>query len=209
MWQIEQRRLWRPEDHPEGPQRGDCMAACIASIFELPYEDCAELDGTTRSLSAWLEPRFPGVYPLTRYLNDVTQGERIGDHLGWPSEHHERGYWLAGIWSSRIPDREMRGCGCASRVAGGDPSCEWCHGRPDERFLGIEWGLHMVVMENWSLVWDPHPERDPDAPLYIQSATTFHVGDPAKLIARCTRGACGEGLIDAHDCYHREAAGAC
>lgn len=203
MIKVEQRQLWRPDDHPDGAQRGDCAAACIASVFAIPYEDCAEIDGSMRSIAAWLRPRFPGVYVQTRFLNDVSQPERIGDHLNWPTDHYERGYWLASIWSPRIPDQEVRGCGCAARVTGGDPACEWCHGKPGERFHGISWGLHMVVMENRTLVWDPHPARDPSATLYFQAATTFHVNDPSRLLTRCQKGACGEGLIDPRDCYHQ------
>lgn len=207
MIEVEQRRLWRPADHPDGPQRGDCVAACLASIFELPYEQCAEVDGTSQSIFAWTRDRFPGIRAGIRVVRPLGDGpEKLGDHLTWPTSHLEQGYWMAGIWSPRIPDEEMRGCGCADRTGGaGDPGCEHCGGRPAERSLGILYGLHAVVMHGHELAWDPHPERDPTATLYFDSATSWHVEDPSKLPMRCRKGACGEGLVDPDDCYHREA----
>lgn len=207
MWHVEQRHLWRPDDHPDGPQRGDCVAACLASIFEMPYEDCAEVQGDSQGVFKWTRKHFPGVRAETRVLRPLDGPERIGDHVNWLTGHHEQGYWMAAIWSPRIPDREMTGCGCTDRTDGaGDPDCEWCHGRPAERNLGILWGLHAVVMFNDQLVWDPHPDADPNATLYFNSATTWYVEDPARLTPRCRKGACGEDIIDQQDCYHRKAA---
>lgn len=207
MIEVEQRQLWRPDDHPDGPQRGDCMRACVASVFEVPYEETEGIDGTAQTLWDWMRPRFPGLTARQRVFQGLgDEPERIGDHVNWPTYHHEPGYWIAGIWSPRIPDREVFGCGCADRVPGGDPACEWCHGEPDKRSHGISWGLHAVVMENARLAWDPHPLRDPNMTLYFSGATTFQVTDPAKIPMRCQKGACGEGLIDPQDCYHRRAA---
>lgn len=208
MIEVEQRRLWRPDDHPDGPQRGDCVTACLASIFELPYEDCV-VDGGSQGVFAWTRQNFRGICARTRVLRPLGDGpERIGDHVNWPTHHHEQGYWMAAIWSPRIPDEEMRGCGCADRTSGaGDPACEWCHGQPSERRLGINWGLHAVVMFNAKLVWDPHPDAAPTTQtMYFDAATTWHVDDPSQIPRRCRKGACGEGLIDPQDCYHRPAA---
>jgi hypothetical protein len=135
--------------------------------------------------------------------------EQVGDHVKWPTEHRETGYWIASIWSPRIQDVETFDCGCAyDRETGAprpaDPDCRWCHGDPGSRSMGITWGLHAVVMNGSRLAWDPHPARDPNATLYFRSAVTFECVDPAKLVPRCRQGACGEGLIDRQDCYHRK-----
>ena len=186
MISVEQRRLWRPDDHPDGPQRGDCLAACVASIFEVPYEDCAEIDGDTETVRAWLTARYPGLsvsYRIFHGLDDCP--ERIGDHVNWPTHHWEQGYWIASVWSPRIPDRETFDCGCAydsdNQPKPPDPDCRWCHGEPHKRSMGITWGLHAVVMRGARLAWDPHPSRDPNAGLYFAGAVTFVVTDPALL----------------------------
>lgn len=188
MIQIEQRRLWRPDDHPDGPQSGDCGAACVASIFGVPYEECDRIDGTYQSIAEWTRARYPGIAACSQMLGDGWQEvERIGDHVNWPTRHHESGYWMATIWSPRIPDTESFDCGCAydenNQPKAADPDCRWCHGEPHKRSMGITWGLHAVVMRNGVLAWDPHPERDASATLYFRSATTWRVDDPSLLRA--------------------------
>lgn len=187
MIQVEQRRFWRPADHPDGPQRGDCMRACVASIFEVDYDDTDGIDGTTQTLADWVKPRYPGVRVAHRMFHG-DEPERIGDHVNWPTHHYESGYWIAGIWSSRIPDTEAFDCGCAydenNEPKAADPDCRWCHGEPHKRSMGITWGLHAVVMKDARLAWDPHPDRDPNATLYFTGATTWQVTDPAQLVRK-------------------------
>lgn len=184
MTPVEQRRLWRPDDHPEGPQRGDCLRACVASILELPYEAVPNLDGTAHQLAIWISRVMPGVQVAYRYLSDTwAQRETLDSWKKWPADHHEPGYWIATVYSYRIPDVEEFGCGCADSVPGGDPACRWCHGNPGGRYLGIAWGLHAVVMRHGECVWDPHPERDKGFGPF-RAATTFRVEDPALLAAR-------------------------
>lgn len=182
MKPVKQRRLWQPDDHPDGLQRGDCLAACVASVFELPYEECADIGPTSQSLYDWMRERFPGVDATYRILTDLRVPETLDSWREWPTHHYEPGFWIATIKSPRIPDVEQFGCGCAARVEGGDPACRWCHGEPDKRSMGIQWGLHAVVMEGGRLAWDPHPEADPDAPLIFRGATAFRVSDPARLV---------------------------
>lgn len=182
MIEVEQRYLWRPDDHPDGPQRGDCLAACIASIFEVPYWDVSHFDGTAQPVYEWTRDHYPGVECVYRMLGAGWKDiERIGDHEVWPTEHREPGFWVASIWSPRIPDRETFGCGCADRTPGGNPECEWCHGKPHERSMGISWGLHAVVMRDNRLVWDPDPDRDPDLKLRFRGAMTWRIANPAQL----------------------------
>lgn len=180
MIEVLQRQTFRPADHPDGPERGDCVVASVASVFGVPYEECVETKGYTANVAEWVTARYGGIVEArTQMLGDGWKRvERAGDHEQWPTSHYEPGYWLAGIWSTRIPDVERFGCGCAERVPGGDTNCRWCEGCPDERFMGVDWGLHVVVMQNARVAWDPHPDANPDAPLYFRSATTFRLVDP-------------------------------
>jgi len=181
---VEQRQLWRPDDHPDGPQSGDCLRACAASIFEVPYEEVADLRGDSQNLWTWARERIPGLYVVKRHLSGLDGEGDPESWRSWPTRHHERGYWIASVYSYRIPDVHEFGCGCASRTNGvGDPECRWCAGKPHERSMGIRWGLHAVVMHGAKCVWDPHPERDKGFGPF-RSATTFHVEDPALLAAR-------------------------
>jgi hypothetical protein len=183
MIEVEQRKLWRPDDHPDGPSDGDCFRACIASILELEYESVPELPrGSHQALCKWLSVAAPGVSVLQRLVCDSWKGEETFESWReWPEEHHEDGFWIATVRSPRIPTCERFGCGCADRVPGGDPECKWCHGEPGKRSMGIAWGLHAVVMRYGTLAWDPHPERDGTIGPF-RSATTFRLTDPAPAV---------------------------
>lgn len=182
MIEVEQRQLWRPADHPDGPQFGDCYRACIASLFEVDYELVPELRGDTHKLHEWLSEVAPGVRVQHRILGDLwKEPETLDSWRQWPATHHEFGYWIATVKSSRIPDLQRFGCGCADDAGVGDPSCKWCHGKPGERSMGIQWGLHAVVMRNRDLAWDPHPLRDGTVGPF-RGAETFHLDDPAPAI---------------------------
>lgn len=185
---VEQRQLWRPDDHPEGPQYGDCYRACVASIFEVAYEETDGITGgDSQTLTDWVRRRYPGVGMSYRMLGDTWKDvETLDSWRQWPESHYEPGYWIATVKSKRIPDREIYGCGCGERTPGGDPDCRWCGGKPDTRFMGIQWGLHAVVMRHGVCVWDPHPERDKGFGPFC-GATFFRVEDPAKLLVDIDR----------------------
>lgn len=175
MIPVGQRQTYQPESHPDGPQRGDCLRCCVASIFEVPYEDVESIGPSTQHVYRWVSEHFPDKKALCRYLTDPEDDWKpnLDAYLAWPTSHVEPGFWIATIWSPRIPDTLEYGCGCASKVPGGDPECQWCHGKPDERFLGVAWGLHAVVMEDDHLAWDPHPDATEGQLLYIRDVTTF------------------------------------
>lgn len=181
MRAVEQRQPWCPDDHPDGPQRGDCLRACVASILELDYEDVPDLKGGYQPLFKWLGQVAPGVHARHRSLTLAVWPETLDSWKDWPAEHREEGYWIATVYSPRIPDVELFGCGCAAKVPGGDPSCQWCGGKPDTRSMGIAWGLHAVVMRGGALAWDPHPESDGTI-VRFRGATTFHLDDPAPAV---------------------------
>lgn len=178
MIPVEQRKLWRSDDHPDGPQFGDCMRACYASILGLPLEAVPDMEGYNSNFTAWISQVLPGVQLVNRDVSGSRGSHEEPDSWkAWPTHHYEPGYWIAGVYSYRIPDVEEFGCGCVERVPGGDPECEWCHGEPGKRSMGIRWGLHAVVMQNGRCVWDPHPERDKGFGPF-RSAITFGIADP-------------------------------
>lgn len=180
MIPVMQRQLWRPDDHPDGPQRGDCLRACVASILEIDYLDVPDLMGGYQPLFTWLRRVAPGVHAQHRVLG-LGHRETLESWRDWPTEHAEQGYWIAGVYSPRIPDIELFGCGCTARVPGGDLACEWCAGKPEERSMGISWGLHAVVMRGHELAHDPHPESDGTI-VRFSGATTFLLTDPAPAV---------------------------
>lgn len=174
MIPVEQPQLWRSADHPGGPQRGDCLRACIASILEVDYDAIPDFGGLSGTVNAWLQNTAPGVTAPYRMLGDSwKEPETLDSWRTWPDRHFENGYWIATIYSHRIPDVEEFGCGC-----GGDPSCKWCGGRPESRSMGITWGLHAVVMFGGRLAWDPHPERTGKVGPF-RGAMIFRLEDPA------------------------------
>lgn len=178
---VEQRQLWRPGDHPDGPQRGDCGRASLASLFGVPYEATEGVDGTYTSYDNWTREHFPGLACESRMLGDTwAEVETLDSWREWPTEHNVRGYWIATVYSHRIPDEERFGCGCADRMPGGDPKCKWCHGEPDKRPMGIQWGLHAVVMKHGECDWDPHPERAKGFGPF-RCATRWYAADPAQI----------------------------
>jgi hypothetical protein len=181
---VEQRRLWRPDDHPDGPQRGDCLRACVASILEVEYEDVPDFNGMSQPLNDWLKSVAPGFAAPYRYLTSLGHEETLDDWKSWPTSHYEEGYWIATVYSHRIPDYMEYGCGCVARVPGGDPECKWCHGDPGSRAMGIVWGLHAVVFQHGRLAWDPHPERDKGFGPF-RGVTRFVLADPAPAFAAC------------------------
>lgn len=163
-------------------QRGNCQAACVASIFEIPLSQAADASTDKLGIGGWIAENYPaldvanelvgGKAGELEYLEDVHTWPKVGEVL-------HRGFWIAGVKSPRVPAKEIFGCWC-KEDGSGDPECEWCHGKPKKRYHGVEWGLHAVVMNGSSLAWDPHPRRD-DGVGPIHNATTWRVIDPAKL----------------------------
>lgn len=185
MRPVAQTEFFRPEDHPLGYQRGNCLAACVASIFEVPLSQVEEIRalGGSQAVFTWTRRHYPGVRSECVYLDraDADPFDPEG-WREWPSlgSVHNMGYWIATVYSYRIPDVMMTGCGCVERVPGGDPECEWCSGRPAEREHGMNFGTHAVVMRGDAIAWDPHPKRE-DGVGPIRTQTTWHVVDPALL----------------------------
>lgn len=69
---------------------GDCLAACVAAVLELPIE-CVPRTRLVNEMADWLRAR--GLYALT-FRCDLSKGDPAPD-----------GYHLVGGWSPRRPDR--------------------------------------------------------------------------------------------------------
>lgn len=84
----------------------DCMTACLASVFEVPYEECPVLcdGGGVQAqawhgiLDGWLADR--GWARLERLRHDDLSGDPLRCPWRFP------GYWIAGVRSPRLDDRD-------------------------------------------------------------------------------------------------------
>ena len=81
-------------------RRGNCLAACVASIFEVPL---SRLEGVydSQALWRWLEKHFPGVGMIARtYDESVPFGSRVPEGFtGKPGLTP----WIAVVQSPRTP----------------------------------------------------------------------------------------------------------
>lgn len=157
MRPVEQTEFWAPAEGDAPEKRGNCVAACLASLFEVPIEDCAGVIYYNQ-LCEWTKERFPALS-----VDQVGVGDSWGQtrdpeaYLEWPTEHFCFGYWMATVWSPRVVD-----------LVGDDGY--------------MEWGLHAVVMRGSDLAWDPFPGADwSEEPMRFRSCTSWRVWDPGQL----------------------------
>lgn len=192
MKPIEQTRFYVPGDSIFEPdrERGNCLSACIASIFEVSIEDAESAAEYASNTREWVEARFPGVSIAERELGKRPRdrAEILTDYQSWPSEApYHNGFWIGTFWSPRILDRPMYGCGCPwdeqDNFVGANPDCRWCAGEPLRRYMGVDWGMHAVVMKGGKVAWDPHSlSRERKEYNYWRAEMTIVVTDPSKLI---------------------------
>lgn len=118
---------------------GNCLAACIASVFELPLSDVwpeVPNGGGFQYVCEWTACRYPALAANTIDFFDAEAWKPIRRPLAdveWPMT--PAGYWIARVESPR------------AAAAGVLDS----YGFPTQ---------HCVVMLGSVLVWDPHPSRD-------------------------------------------------
>lgn len=125
---------------------GNCVAACIASIFELAITDVwpdVPNGGGWAAVCAWTAHRLPMLSPQSRMFfkpPEPTPGCYVDEPT--PIPLHEvvppvapSTYWIAYVESPRA---------AAAGVVDH-------YGRPMQ---------HAVVMHGRDLAWDPHPQRD-------------------------------------------------
>lgn len=131
--------------------KGNCVAACVASIFGVTLgwlEEKGIVPGSGfQDVASWTSEHWPGLEYRERDLCTnfrVVEGEgRGGEDDRWeydlpdPETHHDPpacGYWIAHVVSPRgfLKSGPYRG-------------------------MPIQ---HAVVMRGANMVWDPHPQRD-------------------------------------------------
>jgi hypothetical protein len=129
MRPVEQTELANYDEVP--PRRGNCLAACVASIFEMPLLSLAGVYDS-QTLWDWLAKHYPGIGMVaqTFFPPDLTSDDPLEVPLGsrrpgdgfsnLPGATH----WIAVVRSLRTPH------------------------------------MHCVVMLDDELVWDPHPQRE-------------------------------------------------
>lgn len=162
MIPVEQRRRAIFDDHGDNLQRGDCLTACVASIFELPYEDVPFFV----ELPSWHQVYGDFIRSLGFAVGHVNISVHDDDPTrltGYPSDDI---YWIATVKSPRSLQR-------CSNCKGADGGCEWC---TDGRYPS----LHAIVMRGKHIAWDPHPERDMGHLGFVQG-DWFVALDPARL----------------------------
>lgn len=129
---------------PEDETRGNCLHACIASIFEWSI-DFLDLPNPCYSQDVidWTNRYWPGWQCVdmdyrTNYLESSKPTEErpeggwvYDDPSEWFAPHY--GYWIGTIYSPRIK-------------------------RPKSDPYWPRSGLHAVVMKGYKLAHDPHPE---------------------------------------------------
>lgn len=145
-------------------ERGSCVQACVASIFELP-ESLAPIE---RDIYTWTSLHYPGL-----------QYVRL-DHEPQPSPsvpvgHH--GFWIASVHTQT--EGFTDNCGRCWEFEGnenGPPLCDpprpcpFC-GEPFGLPKGTRPGYHAIVMRNAKVEHDPNPHCDWDAArIYIGAA---------------------------------------
>jgi hypothetical protein len=164
-------------------RRGDCWTACIASIFEVPYETLPDLNSNRQSslLTEWLALHYPGVVMRQR---DHVPFDAEDDHVAL-RKIAPPGFWIASVESPRFTEE------CRFHVSGeGTPlppfwyerdACPHCGGS------GERPGFHAVVCRSDLVVHDPSPDVTGYGWEYngkLCSITWFEVTDPARLIPR-------------------------
>jgi hypothetical protein len=125
---------------------GNCVAACVASIFEVPLSDCwPEIPngGGFQYVCNWTARRFPGLQVSGKNVAPPVEVKR-GNFTRWidvpvPVQVLTAPvygcYWIASAVSPRAAMQKMA----------------------DDEYRP---SLHCVVMRGSEVVWDPHPKRE-------------------------------------------------
>lgn len=178
MIHVQQTKLY---DAGPPEYRGNCYAACVASVLEIPLEALPELHGSQDTgLNAWLAIHYPGIQVRSRDHPPALMADVFPTDWPWRT-----GYWLATVESTRFTEE------CRYHVVeGGEPlppfwydvaGCPHCGGS------GERPGFHLVVCRGREIVHDPHPDAEGYGWEYVGrwcGETWFEVVDPSRLISR-------------------------
>jgi hypothetical protein len=180
---VEQEHMAVFDEDGDNVQRGDCLRACVASIFELPLADVphfVEADDWLGWYTRWVRARG-FVLGTVRLSVGEENPLRLTGH---PTEGI---YWIATVKSPRSRARcgVCGGAGVALRQWLGSEAryVEYDEPQPcvECDATGLVPPLHAVVMCGGELAWDPHPLRDMGHGGWI-SGQWFIAADPAAFI---------------------------
>lgn len=184
----------------EGPEeRGSCVQACVASIFELPES----LAPVARDVHSWTSLHYPGLqYVSLDHEPQATPSVPVGHH----------GFWIGSVHTQT--EGFTDNCGRCWEFEGnenGPPLCDPPRPCPfcGESFglpKGIRPGYHAVVMRNARVEHDPNPNGDWDAERVYVGAAWWVAHDPARIEPRRLPNAVARAarrLVDAEREGHR------
>lgn len=130
-----------------GYGKGNCVWACVASLFDIPLDDLRLPAPTDEELSAWFEEQLPD---LELHHRDMAVDYRVIE--GYP---YVEGVGT-GRWTYDLPKKwtcPTRGYWMASIHSPGLMTPVESHYYPMP-------GMHMVVMKGRKLVHDPNPNYE-------------------------------------------------
>jgi hypothetical protein len=144
----------------DGNGGGDCVAACLATIFEIPLDEVGIADGPSATeLADWTRRRYPWLE-----CREQDHGKDYREVEG-------------GLWTYDIPEESPApltgGIWMASVVS---PSGLLRHGP----YAGSP-VLHCVVMRGRQCAWDPSPSRDECFGVVVLQ-TWWVARDPARCV---------------------------
>ena len=183
MIPVEQRQMAIFDEHGDCVQHGDCLTACVASIFELPLDEVpffVEHDDWHRRYHGFVAAR--GLCIERAWINVDEDPTQL---TGSPGDR----YWIATVYSPRGKTRctickgERETLRQYDRKTGDWfdldelDACWYCEA------TGLIASLHAVVMHGRELVWDPHPQREMGHLGFI-SGEQFGVPDPARVMLK-------------------------
>lgn len=162
MTPVEQRYMAIFDERGDPVQRGDCLRACVASLFDLDVDDVPHFsahEDWAGSYARWMRER-----------GYVIGSPRITTDEGDPTVLRGRPmdgiYWIGTVKSprGRVRCAVCKGEGVAIEQWLGDEEEYVEHETPQPCVecdsSGLVPSLHAVVMCGGDLVWDPHPRRD-------------------------------------------------
>jgi hypothetical protein len=161
-----------------GPdERGSCVQACVASIFELPEMMAPEQN----EIAAWTSLHYPGLQYVAWECEPSAKPPT-------PLGHH--GYWIASVHTQTEGFTDP--CGRCWEFEGNENGPPLCDPPRPCPYCGEQWGLpkgtrpgyHAVVMRNAAVEHDPNPNTDWDVERVYVGAKWWVVADPSRIAAR-------------------------
>lgn len=138
---------------------GNCVAACIASIFELPISDVfpdVPNGGGYQEICRWTESRYPALTVCSKDLFNITSWTPDRRNLAEVDPPQFLGWWVAYVESPRAAKKK----------------CYDCYGLPTQ---------HAVVMRHNRLMWDPHPHGEVDGVGFARGMLWWELRHPERL----------------------------